>query len=315
MSTPFDSSYKRIFSMREVIRHFAEGYLPGGWETAVRWDTLELVPTRRVGPTLEQRENDLICRVTRRDGSGLYICLMLEFQSGTDLSMAVRINTYLAYFIEDDWRRRDPERTWRVPALVPAVIYTGRAEWNAPLELVAQFPEELHDLSQYGQRLRYALVEAQRAPKVPGERPNVADALFRMERAKGRKEALRAAAWMNESLARVGNPEVDAALVDWARNVHIPTRAPGAEVKRVANWKEIPEVMEKYFDSWADALIAKGRRELLLNQVRQLYGERTAAAAAPLLETVESSPKLDEIGGWIVDGGSGETLLARIRAL
>ena len=71
MSIDHDGAYKRMFGLSEMVVHLAEAYLLGDWQAAVRWETLELFPTEHVGPKLERRENDLVWRVRRRDGSGL----------------------------------------------------------------------------------------------------------------------------------------------------------------------------------------------------------------------------------------------------
>ena len=94
-------------------------------------------------------------------------------------------------------------------------------------------------------------------------------------------------------------------------------------------------MLEDNFDSWADEWIAKGeerglakgeerglakgevkgRKDLLLRQVRERYGDSTASAIAPTLEAIRSLPTLDDIGVWIVTCGTADALLARIRAL
>ena len=327
MSIPYDAAYKAMFSLREMVEHLAVAFLPGDWHAAVQWDTLQLAPTEHVGPQFQQRENDLIWRVQRRDGSGLYIYLMLEFQSRVDRAMAVRVNTYTAMLIEQHWQRRKAGRRWRIPAVLPVVVYTGKAAWTAGLELAPQWPPELGALQDYGQRLRYVLVEAGAAARVPGERANLADGLFRMERAASGEQLAAAMNWTRKALAEAGNSAVDAALLGWFNEVYIPSRARGTAVERLASWKEMPEMLEQYLDSWTDALIARGeargegigaeagRKELLMKQVLKRYGSDTAAAIAPLLEAVHSVPALDEIGVWIVECSSADALLARVRAL
>ena len=331
MSIQYDGAYKRVFSFREVIEHFAKAYLRGDWQAAVLWETLELCPTEHVSPEFERRDNDLVWRVSRRDGSGLYIYLMLEFQSGVDRGMAVRINRYMAMLIEDDWLRRDKGQRWRVPTVLPVVVYTGSAPWTAGLELVPEWPQELRALEEYGQRLRYLLVEAGTATEVTGERANLADGLFRIERAKDRSQLVAALGWMRKALSEAGNPELDAASLGWFNDVYVPSRVRGVRVEQLTSWKEAPEMVEQHFDSWADAWIAKGekrgiakgeergaeagRKELLVKQVRKRYGAGAATAIAPLLDEIRSLPALDEIGLWIVDGNSADDLLAKLRKL
>ena len=338
MSIPYDPAYKKMFGAKEMIEHFA-AFLPGDWHAAVQWDTLQLAPTERLGPHLQQRDNDLVWRVQRRDGSGLYIYLMLEFQSGVDRAMAVRVNTYTAWLIEEDWQRRKLGQPWRLPTVLPVVLYTGKQEWAARVELAPQWPPELAALQDYGQRLRYLLVTAGTAAQVPGERANLADGLFRIERAANREQLAEALNWMRQALAEAGNPAVDDAVLEWFNEVYIPSRARDTDVERLASWKETPKMLEQYLDSWTDALRAEGeakgeargeakgeargegkgaeagRKELLMKLVLKRFGADAAAAIAPLLEAVHSLPTLDEIGLWIVEYNSADALLAKVRAL
>ena len=168
-----------------------------------------------------------------------------------------------------------------------------------------------------------------------GERPNLADGLFWIERAKNRTQLVAALDWMRNALAKAGNPEVDAATLRWFSDVYIPSRACVVDVEWLASWKEAPEMVEQHIDSWADAWIANGvaqgmakgiaegkeqgaeagRKELLMKLVRRRYGTGTANTIAPLLDAVHSLPTLEEIGLCLVEGTSAEALIAKIRAL
>ena len=94
-------------------------------------------------------------------------------------------------------------------------------------------------------------------------------------------------------------------------------------------------MMENHFDSWAETWIAKGekrgekrgvklgekRGELkgskrtLLRLVRERYGDSAATEIAPTLDAIESPQTLDEIGVWIITGGSADDFFAKVRAL
>ena len=327
-STPFDAAYKRMFGLREMVEQFAAGYLPADWSQQVRWETFRLEPTEQTGPGLQQRENDLVCSVERRDGRGVQIFIMLEFQSGVDLAMAVRMNTYIAMRTEQHWREHTGSReSWEVPAVLPVVIYTGSRNWTAGQDLAVKWPAAMGELAEYGQRLKYVLVTAGTARELPGDRANVADALFRIERAGSPGEAREAVGWMLRALEDVENPEVEESVLQWLGAVYWPTRMPGEKLPDVSRLREVPEMLEQHFVPWSDTLLAEGkvqgleegvengRKELLLKQVRQRYGDRTATEVALLLDAVHSLAKLDEIGLSVLTCGTSEAFLARVRAL
>ncbi len=125
------------------------------------------------------------------------------------------------------------------------------------------------------------------------------------------------------------------ALPGWFNELCVRTRLRNVEAKPVASFKEVPKMLEENFNSWADEWIArgeerglakgeerglakgevKGRKDLLLRQVRERYGDSTASEIAPTLDAIRSLPTLDDIGVWIVTCETADALLARIRAL
>ena len=103
---------------------------------------------------------------------------------------------------EQHWREHTGSReSWEVPAVLPVVIYTGPRNWTAGQDLAGKWPAAMEELTEYGQRLKYVLVTARTAPELPGDRANVADALFRIERAGSPREAREAVGWMLAGIA------------------------------------------------------------------------------------------------------------------
>ena len=58
--------------------------------------------------------------------------------------------------------------------------------------------------------------------------------------------------------------------------------------------------------------LAEGRTELLLNLVRQKFGEESAARMAPVLATRQSEQALNEAAVLLLECGTGEDLLAKV---
>ena len=59
----------------------------------------------------------------------------------------------------------------------------------------------------------------------------------------------------------------------------------------------------------------EGRTELLLNLVRQKFGEESAARMAPVLGTRRSEQALSEVGTLLLECETGEDLLAKLREI
>lgn len=54
-------------------------------------------------------------------------------------------------------------------------------------------------------------------------------------------------------------------------------------------------------------------RQLLLRQIRRRFGAGCAEVAAGMLERIEDTERLAEIGEWVVEAEDGEAFLARFR--
>ena len=330
----FDRHYKRMFSNHELVEHLAEGYLGGGWSAAVRWETLQQWPTERISPEGVRRENDLVWRVSRRDGSDLYIFLAVEFQREVDQGMAVRMNEYSAMLLRELWEHREAG-PFELPEIALVVVYTGQAPWTAPTSLAEMrrgWPETLSFMGGFGQQMKFVLVSARDASELAGGDPNLADGLFRIERSNGEEELKGASVWMDEALRVVANAQLEKDVVRWFNDVYLGRRLTEWEA-RVSSLSEVPEMLDQYFDTWADRFIAQGKAEaraearaeakgevsgrkaLLLRLVRTRYGDECVVVVESALQSIDSIPRLDDIGEWIVTCGNAESLVARIRRL
>ena len=145
-----------------------------------------------------------------------------------------------------------------MPTVLPVVLYTGKEAWSAVVALAPQWPPELEALQDYGQRPRFVLVTAGTAAQARGERTNLADGMFRIERAECREQRAVALNWMREALAEAGNPAVDDAVSEWLTEVQMPSRARDTDVERLPRWREAPGTLELYPESWTDAPWASG---------------------------------------------------------
>ena len=100
-----DSSYELLYSHVAMVSDLLQGFIPGAWIDELDLATLEKCSGSYVSDDLRDRADDLIWRV-RWGRDWLYVYLLLEFQSGIDRWMAVRIQTYLGLLYQDLIRTR-----------------------------------------------------------------------------------------------------------------------------------------------------------------------------------------------------------------
>ena len=74
-----------------MVRDLLHGFAARGWSGALDFASLTPVPASFVSDDLRQRHGDLVWRCRFRDDRWLYPVLLLEFQSGVDRAMAVRM--------------------------------------------------------------------------------------------------------------------------------------------------------------------------------------------------------------------------------
>ena len=255
-----DGSYKRLFSHRAMIAALAETYLDGDWANAVRWETLKPWATNTVSPGGVQRHNDLVLRVSRKDGSDLYILLMLEFQRRVDRRMIFRMNIYVAHLLEALWTftKRRPRK---LPKVAPVVVYTGREPWTAPTslaELTPEWPAPLEAMDECDQRMRFLVVSARDAPEAEGDKPNPVDALFRMERSSTKEEFVNAVRWMVAAANSAKDDDLCDEIRLWITRTFLSRVFKGREIK-VESLNDVPDLLEQHFDSWAVPFAAEAR--------------------------------------------------------
>ena len=94
MATEHDSGYKFLFSTPELVRDLILGFVPDEWLHSLDYRTLEIVPGSYVTEDLSKRSDDIVWRV-KVGGEWVYLYLLIEFQSGVDKYMALRMMVYV----------------------------------------------------------------------------------------------------------------------------------------------------------------------------------------------------------------------------
>ena len=323
-----DSANRAIFEHPLILKALILGFARSVVGDLLDMSTLRRVAARHVSEGLRQSENDMIWEVQTRQGSPLYVYLMLEFQAQPDWTMPLRMANYVGQFYHGLVRRPEVQTARRLPQVLPIVVYSGKAAWPARSDVHELIDRTLPGLVPYGLRMPYLLVDVWRNPGLDRALRNVADAVFRLQRAEsleeGRSELELLAEWLRgeewASLRRV--------LVRWIMKVLVPAGwQPALEAEQIADLEEFVQVLEGDMRTWEDNFreaaeakglakgLAKGRSEGLLNLVRHKFGEAFASEVAPVLGMCQSLQALDEMGVFLLTCDNREALLAKVRAL
>ena len=130
-----DPIYKRLYSFPEMVADLLHSVLPAEALGAVDLDSLDKVPAAYVGDDFRARHSrggchrDTVWRVRRADADseGTHMLVLLEFQSSSDATMALRVLEYTTMLQRILLRAKAVE----AGKLPPVVLYNGESPWSA----------------------------------------------------------------------------------------------------------------------------------------------------------------------------------------
>jgi len=247
-----DSSYKLLYSHVAMVRDLLQGFVPGAWIDELDLTTLEKCSGSYISDDLRDRADDLIWRV-RWGRDWLYVYLLLEFQSGIDRWMAVRIQTYLGLLYQDLIRTRQLSKVGLLPPVLPIVLYNGADPWNAAQTLDDLIEPAPPMLGEYRPHQAYFLIDEQRLAE-QGNLPqcNLSAALFRLEASHTPTEVLTILHALVEWLKAPEQTGLRRAFTVWLNRVFLPKRLPGVEFESMADLHEVRNMLTNRVESWTE---------------------------------------------------------------
>ena len=82
--------------------------------------------------------------------------------------------------------------------------------------------------------------------------------------------------------------------------------------------REARTVAEKRTLAWSEQWREKGRQEgqldLLVDLIRQRFGDTVAETALAALHAMQDPNALSRVGGWLLDSESADAFLARLKS-
>ncbi|OOM14533.1 Rpn family recombination-promoting nuclease/putative transposase [Clostridium saccharobutylicum] len=131
-----DKSYKDLYSNKIVFLNLVKEMLKAHWAKDLNEENLILVDKQYILSDYEENEADIVYRANV-DGEEVIFYTLLEFQSTIDYRMPLRllfyINEILREYIKNSGvEQRKNKKEFKVPAVVPIVLYNATRKWNAP---------------------------------------------------------------------------------------------------------------------------------------------------------------------------------------
>ena len=217
-----DAAYKHLFSRPRIVRDLLRGFAARDWSGALDFTSLTPLPASYVSRDLQQRHGDLLWRIRFGGERWLYLLLLLEFQSGVDRAMAVRMLTYSGLLYQRLVAEGVLRKRGALPPVLPLVIYNGRSPWTAPADVAALIAAGGAALSRYQPSQQYFLLDEGRVDGGALPPGNLVSALIALETNRDRSRLPALLDTLIGLLRAQDDEELTDAFSAWAEQVLLP---------------------------------------------------------------------------------------------
>ena len=235
------------------------GFIPDEWLHSLDYTTLEKVPGHYVSEDFQQREDDIVWRV-KIGGDWLYLYLLLEFQSGVDKYMALRIMVYIGLLYQDLIKRGDLLPDGRLPPILPIVLYNGHPRWTAVTDVSELIPAVPGLVEQFKPKLKYLLIDENAYSDAElASVNNLVAAVFRLEHPANPQTISELLSALNDWLS--DRPDLRRMFALWIRATLMRKPEYGIVLPQVDDLQEINVMLAQRLEDWARGYRAEGRQE------------------------------------------------------
>ncbi|XID90333.1 Rpn family recombination-promoting nuclease/putative transposase [Paenibacillaceae bacterium WGS1546] len=159
-----DTSYRFLLSSKKLFIELLRSFVHKGWVQGIDEANVQEIPHSFVLQDFRRKEADLVYQV-KLNGQEVVFYLLLEMQSKVDFQMPYRLLLYQVeiwrYLLKDEKKARTNRKAFRLPPIVPIVLYNGKQRWTAE----RQFRKLLGNEELFGSELldfEYLLIDVAR---------------------------------------------------------------------------------------------------------------------------------------------------------
>jgi len=261
-----DRGYRDVLSNSATFLHFLKKYFAKSWTANISADDIEQVKTSFITGKYRLLDSDLIYKL-KINGSDVYFYVLIELQSEVDFTMPFRLLQYMVALLREIFNNTDKDvrerKGFRLPAIVPIVLYNGKDKWTPPLT----YGEYTEDCGIFGENIinfRYLLFDLNRMDDgaiEPIENP--LDAVFVVEKLRIRERLTsdKLTKWWTENTSGFSNDHINT-LITWINYNYFNGEITPETLKILKNNpKKGSAVMKSLIDEWVDKGARKWKRE------------------------------------------------------
>ena len=134
MNRKHDQTYKNAFSNRRAVADLVGSHAAPDLADRLDFSTLAPLPASHVDSGMSSRRGDLLWKVRFRDSSAVLL-VVIEFQSGPDPQMALRVQEYVVLALRYALKNKLSGPSGGPPPVLPVVVYNGKRAWTSPRSL------------------------------------------------------------------------------------------------------------------------------------------------------------------------------------
>ena len=314
-----DPVYKRLYAFPEMVEDLLRSLFPAETLAAVDWPSLGRLSAEYVGEDFRRRHGDTVWRAALKPGDErgdcLYVLVLLEYQSTTDATMALRVLEYTAMLYRE--LLREGAEPGRLPPVLPVVLYNGDSRWRAATDVRELALDAGPALAPYQPSQRHVVLDERHASADDARLRKLTRAVLLLEQSRTPAHLARTARLLREWLGATGREELKRAFADWLWVLGRRLARGGGEPPAPPNLtlEEATMTLEERVISWREPWIRHGMeqgvRGLLRRQAKARFGAETAERLIALLAREDDPQRLEAIGEAIVRCETGDELLRR----
>lgn len=176
-----DKTYRNLLMSKKDATHIINEVLHIEAKKEIKPEEIEAYNSSFINKQFKNKEADIVYKMKEKD-----IFFLIEHQSKVDYSMPYRIQEYQAEIIRQAIdEKRIKSKGYKMPEVIPIVVYTGKDKWNASIYLHKIQDERFAKIN----LLQYNLIDINKYTQqklITSE--YLIDKMFLIERARNRKE-------------------------------------------------------------------------------------------------------------------------------
>ncbi len=174
-----DKTYRKCLGSKRNVAYIINKALKP--KKQIKEEELEKYSNRYITEQLLDKETDIVYKLKQKE-----IYFLIEHQSKIDYSMPYRIEEYKIEIMKSAIDlRKVKTKNYKIPVVIPIVIYTGKEKWKVGLELNNIYDRRLEHINM----LQYNLIDINNYTKEDLlESKNFMDKIFLIEKTEDTKE-------------------------------------------------------------------------------------------------------------------------------